>query len=355
MNDWYKLVIADFNRIEIQTIMQHYDDINDVIDEDINYLSNYYSISKDKFIKLQNITIEEFLNVKMKYINEKIKIICIKDEEYPFILKQIENPPVFLYTKGDINILHNHKIMAIVGTRKMTQYGKDGVIKFAEGLSNENITIVSGLALGIDKVALETAVKNNGKVIAVVGSGLDIVYPPSNRKLWDEIIEKGVIVSEYPLGVQPFNWNFPERNRIIAGLAKGVIVGESAKEGGSLITAKLALDFSREVFAIPGNLSFPSFEGCNNIIKRGEAKLVTEVYDILEEFNWENNNIGIELDISKLSKNELNIYNILYDEKSMDAIINETGYNTSEAISIIMELELKGYVKSINGAKYIRC
>lgn len=354
MNEWYKLVLAKFTRAEMYKIMEEFNDFEKLLNCDYDYISIKLKIKKEKLINLKKISNEEFEIERLKYEKEKIKIISFKDEEYPFLLKQISNPPLFLYLKGRIEFLKNHKTIAIVGTRRMTTYGKSVTEKFTRELINEGITIISGLALGIDTIVLDIAVKKNGEAIAVIGSGIDVIYPVENKKLWNKIEEEGLIISEYPLGTEPQKWNFPERNRIIVGLSKGILVTESFKEGGSLITAKLGLDNSREVFAVPGFISYPSFEGCNNLIKKGEAKLVTCIEDILEEFNWIKNESEQENKIINLNKNEQKIYDLLIVEKSIDQLIIETKMKATDIIIYLMELEIKGIVKSINGSRYIR-
>lgn len=214
----------------------------------------------------------------------KIEEIGIESEDYPKQLKEIYNPPLKLYVLGNKQLLKQGGI-AIVGTRKATDYGKKLTLQFAQDLSKNGINIISGLALGIDTCAhLGTLKSNNkGKTIAVLGSGIDNIYPKQNVELARQIIKSGgCIISEYPVGTPVSKTNFPQRNRIISGLSKGVLVMEAGENSGSLITADFAVDQGRDVFAVPGNISSQMSIGTNNLIKQG-ANLVTSYTDVMEE------------------------------------------------------------------------
>lgn len=209
-----------------------------------------------------------------------IKIINIQDNEYPKNLKQIYDPPIVLFVKGNIEIL-NKKSIAIVGCRECSEYGKNVAIYLAEELAKRDVVIVSGLAQGIDTYSHIGCLKESGQTIAVVGNGLDIVYPYYNKKLEQNILEKGgSIVSEYIIGTKPLRMNFPARNRIISGLSQGVVVVEARKKSGTLITVDFALEQGKEVFVVPGNITSCNSEGANELIKQG-AKLVSNVEDII--------------------------------------------------------------------------
>jgi len=201
-------------------------------------------------------------------------IITLWDDDYPPLLKKIYDPPVILYLKGNFTPADQYSI-AVVGTRQPTNYGKTQAESISGELARQGITIISGLARGIDSVAHKAALKNGGRTIAVVGCGLDKVYPPENRKLFDEISENGLIVSEYETGTKPDAVNFPRRNRIISGLSLGCVLIETAIPGGGMQTAALALDQNREVFAVPGYIGIKQSEGTNLLIKKGEARLIT--------------------------------------------------------------------------------
>ena len=211
----------------------------------------------------------------------KVGILTLDDEEYPKSLRNIYDPPPVIYLKGDF-LPQDQKAIAIVGTRKATSYGLDAARKLAFQLAQMGITIVSGLALGIDTAAHAGALEAKGRTIAVLGSGVDQVFPASNKKLAEEIILNGAVVSEFSLGQMPETWTFPQRNRIISGLSVGVIMVEGHYDSGAMITAKLALEQGREVFAVPGNIGLDQTKGPHWLIKQG-AKLVESVEDVLEE------------------------------------------------------------------------
>lgn len=239
----------------------------------------------DKIIQnMQKAKDAKLLEKYEKYIlKNDIKIINISDDNYPAKLKNIYAPPITIFAKGDISLL-NSKSIAIVGSREPSKYGIYVAEKFSKELSKEGITIVSGLARGIDTFAHVGALSSFGKTIAVLGSGIDVVYPKENAKYYREISEKGLIISEYIVGTAPESKNFPQRNRIISGLSDGVLVVEARKNSGTMITTDFALEQGKELYVIPGNITSNLSAGTNNLIKEG-AKLVTDVYEILEDLN----------------------------------------------------------------------
>ena len=222
---------------------------------------------------------EKILNDHIKYMNENnIKIININEREYPQALKEIYDPPISLYVKGNIEKLNNKNI-GIVGCRECTEYGKKSAEYFAYNLSKQNINIESGLAKGIDSYA-HLGSLNTGNTIAVLGNGLDIIYPKENLELANEIIKRGgTIISEYPCGTKPDKMKFPARNRIISGISSGIIVIEAKEKSGTLITVDFALEQGRDVFVVPGNINSINSVGTNDLIKQG-ARLVTTYEDI---------------------------------------------------------------------------
>ncbi len=225
----------------------------------------------------------EKIDKYLKYMNENnIEIITINDKQYPDKLKAIYDPPIVLYVKGNKNILNDRSI-AIIGCRMCTKYGENTSKKIAYNLSINNINIISGLAKGIDSFAHKGSLAAQGKTIAVVGCGLDRVYPKENKELFDEIIKRGgAIISEYVIGTKPIAKNFPKRNRIISGLSDAVIVVEAREKSGTLITVDFALEQGKDIYAIPGNVDNPNSYGTNDLIKQG-AKIVTKLQDILED------------------------------------------------------------------------
>ena len=275
--------------------------------------------------------------------------ITINDDIYPECLKEISDPPEKLYYKGNLELLKSERMIAVVGTRNPSSYGKLCCEYMIKKMSKADITIVSGFAKGIDSIAHKTSLITGTKTIAVIASGLDIVYPASNLSLYREIEEKGLILTEYEPGTKPFKGNFPQRNRIIAGLSKGIIVVESKDRGGSLITADLALEYNRDVYAVPGDIFSEYSKGCNNLIRDAKAKSLSNIKELLEDYNWENKEENKSL---KFTKNQDLILNSLSTEKSFDQILEETKIDQTEILSELINLEIMGLIKSIAGGRY---
>lgn len=250
-----------------------------------------YNLTKKELLEVSGIgekVVQNILDKKIKNIIEKhieymynnnIEIISIKDKEYPKLLKEIYDPPISLYIKGNRNILSN-KSIAIVGCRDVSDYGKKVTKYFSYNLAKQNINIISGLAKGVDSYAHIGTLSTQGKTIAIVGNGLDTIYPTENGYLANRIIENGgAIISEYPLGTKPEKMNFPARNRIISGMSEGIIVIEAKEKSGTLITVDFALEQGRDVYVVPGNINSLNSVGTNELIKQG-AKIVTTYKDI---------------------------------------------------------------------------
>jgi DNA processing protein len=285
----------------------------------------------------------------------QINLLTINDKEYPELLKKIYDPPKELYIKGETAALNN-KCLAIVGTRTATDYGKRIARQFANELAQCGFTIVSGLAEGIDTEAHAGALEAGGKTIAVFGCGIDKVFPPENLELAEKIEKNGALVSEYQPGSLAAKWTFPRRNRIISGLSLGVVMVEGSYESGAMITAKLALDEGREVFAVPGNIEIDQTKGPHWLIKQG-AKLAGNVDDILEEFNIKRvtgSEKAKELDYSQLSSDEVKIISCLTKEpKHIDEISAKSEMETQEALSILSILEIKKLIKQVPGKYFV--
>ena len=279
----------------------------------------------------------------------KYNYFTIEDDIYPQCLREISNPPLKLYYKGNLDLLKDERLIAVVGTRNPSSYGKLCCEYMVKKMTSANIIIVSGFAKGIDTIAHKTSLLTGGKTIAVIASGLDIVYPASNLSLYREIEKKGLILSEYEAGVKPFKFNFPQRNRIIAGLSKGTIVVESKDRGGSLITADLALEFNRDVYAVPGDVFSEYSKGCNNLIRDSKAKSLSNINELLEDYSWK---IEKKNDNNKYTQNQLLILNSLSSEKNLDNILIETKIEQTEILAELMTLEIMGVIKSIAGGRY---
>jgi DNA processing protein len=286
-------------------------------------------------------------------------LITLADSAYPQALLEISNPPAVLYAIGNVHWL-NHPSIAMVGSRSATPQGEKNAEDFAISLCNQGLCVVSGMALGIDGAAHRGALKANGATIAVVGTGLDIVYPARHRDLAHKIAERGLIISEFPLGTPSKAQNFPRRNRLISGLSLGCLVVEANIDSGSLITARLATEQGREVFAIPGSIHSPVAKGCHQLIKQG-AKLVESVQDVLEELKIVLPNISPFGLMGKLPDNTTigSQPNTILDAMGFDAINFETlralsGLTTEALSSMLMILELEGKITTLTGGKYQR-
>lgn len=304
---------------------------------------------KDKQAKELRDHIKTFDNEK--YINllnkNNVNIISIMDPEYPKLLKEIHTPPFIIYIKGKLDIKDEGAI-AIVGSRKATDYGRRVTNELAGELASAGITIISGLALGLDTQAHTAALKKGGRTIAVLANGLDMIYPTSNTNLANEIINNGAIISEQPLGMPALKPNFPARNRIISGLSQGVIITEAGDKSGTLHTANFALEQNRQVYAVPGPIYNPLAHGPNTLIKLG-AKLVTSSSDILEDFGIEK-----ELIISKPeNSDEKLIFDLLINgEKHIDEITNISKRSSQEISRIISLMEINGKLIHLGGMIY---
>lgn len=292
-------------------------------------------------------------------------VITLGDEDYPQSLLSIADPPVLLYAKGRPAFL-NMPAVAIVGSRNASAQGMLNADRFAQNLSEAGLTVVSGLALGIDTGAHTGAIKSAqqgyaGSSIAVIGTGLDIVYPAANRALAHQIAEVGCIISEYSLGTPAIAHNFPRRNRIISGLSLGVLVVEAAAQSGSLITARSALEQGREVFAIPGSIHSPLAKGCHQLIRQG-AKLVESAQDILEELRWQStdskksHSSGVQVATSNLSDPKLQslLENMGHEALSVDQLIVRTGLPVSSVQAALLNLELQGQIETLPGGQIRR-
>ncbi len=285
------------------------------------------------------------------------------EPEYPQTLLQIYDPPVLLYVRGDVQVL-NLPSLSIVGTRRPTLYGTQMAQRLGRELAARGLVIVSGLARGIDAIGHQGALDANGRAIGVLGTGIDVCYPKENRKLYEKVLERGAIISEFPLRTHPAPENFPVRNRIVAGMPLGVVVIEGAQYSGSLITARLAMEFGREVFGVPGNVTQPVSFAPNLLIKQG-AKLVTNAEDVIEELptpvraalvqaeqpEAEQRNL---LAAASLNGSEKKLYELLNadEPKPIDDIVERSGLNSSEVLATLFNLEMKGIIRQLPGKQF---
>ena len=283
------------------------------------------------------------------------RLLTLGDEAYPAALLEIPDPPVALYVKGDAALL-SRPSLAVVGARNATPQGEANAESFSRALSEAGLCIVSGLALGIDAAAHRGGLAGPGSTVAVIGTGADRIYPARNAALARQIAEAGVIVSEFPLGIGPLAHNFPRRNRLIAGLVQGVLVVEAALKSGSLITARLATDCGREVFAIPGSIHSPVARGCHQLIRDG-AKLVETAVDILDELRLAPREAAPQLDLAPVDDegDEAQVIRAMgHDPVDMDALVQRTNLTAEALYAILLALELDGRVSRLPGGRLQR-
>jgi len=290
--------------------------------------------------------LEEIRQIELKGIN----IITIDSEKYPERLRNIYDPPLVIYYKGKLHSYTGY--VGVVGARKCTQYGRAAARNISQLLSKYDICIVSGLARGIDTAAHMGALDERGVTYAVLGCGLDIVYPPENKKLFQEIERKGAIISEYPPGTKPYPGNFPARNRIISGLCDGIVVVEAGEKSGALITANFALEQGREVFAVPGSIYCDTSKGTNSLIKDG-AKMVTDIEDILVELHINPKENNVRKTTDTFSEAEKKLMNIISNSPvTIEELFQKSALKVSEINSLLTTMELRGIIKVLPG-KYI--
>jgi DNA processing protein len=298
------------------------------------------------------------------------RLLTFADDEYPPLLKQIPDPPLALYVRGNVPVLGQYAV-AIVGTRKPTAYGQSLAHRLAGDLAQRRLAVVSGLARGIDSAAHRGALEVHGVTIAVLGSGIDVIYPREHARLAAKIVETGALLSEFPLGTSPAPENFPIRNRIISGLALGVLVVEAAEYSGSLITARLAVEQNREVFAVPGNITSAQSFGPNHLIKQG-AKLVDQWMDVVEELPTE---VRMQLlpagEASEgepappgtavlfdqtLTPDQKAVFDVLRADEALfvDAIVSASELSQPRVLAALLELEMSGLIRQLPGKNFIR-
>ena len=286
-----------------------------------------------------------------------IKFFFSDDPVYPPLLKEIYDPPKVLYIKGD-SALFQLPMIAVVGARKASPYGLAVAEKIGRELAEAGICVVSGMARGIDSAAHKGALSVNGPTVAVLGCGVDVVYPAENRRLMSELADRGLVISEFPPGTGPAAGNFPVRNRIISGLSKGVVIIEAAEKSGSLITADCALEQCRDVFAVPGQITNPLNKGAHRLIKQGD-KLVEDVSDILDELGMYSNSADRCIPTNycqvDLTVEEKTLYNVISDEPvCSESLIEQTGLDPAKVMSMLLVMELKGLIRQLPGERYIR-
>ena len=298
----------------------------------------------------KSVDLEQLWN---RILHQGIQVLTWNDEGYPAHLKEIDQPPPVLYVRGSI-LPEDNWAVAIVGTRRVTTYGRQVADELATYLAHHKITVVSGLARGVDALAHEAAIKGGGRTIAVLGSGVDIIYPPEHARLAEQIIKQGAIISDYALGTQPDGINFPPRNRIISGLSLATVVVEAGDKSGALITATFAVEQGRDVLAVPGNIHAPQSKGTNRLIQQG-AKPLLSVEDIAETLNLERiPEYRQARTLFPTDEVEDLIFHLLGSEPvHIDEISSQSGLPISKVSATLAMMELKGLVNQVGGMNYV--
>jgi DNA processing protein len=354
-------MFCDIGSLRLKKLLKFFGTPENILKASSEELTNVAGIGEkiaQKITSLQEKDIDEEMSLAEK---QNLRIVTLDEEIYPANLKQIFDPPILLYVKGELK-QEDKSSIGIVGSRRASLYGIASAEKFASDLAEQNFTIVSGLARGIDTASHKGALKAGGRTIAVIGSGFNYLYPAENKKLSDDIAEHGAVVSEFPMNAKPLPQNFPRRNRVISGLSLGVLVVEAARNSGALITADCALEQGREVFALPGKIDSQNSFGTNELIKQG-AKLVSCADDIVEEFNGIQSVSQKEQKITKpqevnkvdLSNHESLLYNMLSDKPLLlDEIADRTGFAIPQISGVLLKLQLRRLIKEVAGKQFIR-
>lgn len=283
-----------------------------------------------------------------------VSVLQIDSPDYPRLLREIPHAPALLYCRGELRV-EDELAVAMVGTRKATAYGADMARRFAYDFGKSEVTVISGLALGVDTVAHHAALDAGGRTIAVLGSGLDVIYPARNRRLADSVMDHGALISEYPLGTKPDARNFPARNRIISGLSRGVVVVEAPLKSGALITASFAGDQGRHVYAVPGSARSPSSAGCHRLIREG-ATLVTSARQVMEEMLVEVSKVAVQTRLELPEEpDERALYNLIGAEpRHIDELCHASGLAIQQTTGALLALELKGLIRQQGAGYYVR-
>lgn len=344
----------------ISILLSEFEDANSIINASKDRLLSITELPTNAAKKILHFDfsntklISFFSDIYNQSLGLGIKIITYYCPEYPKNLKNIYAPPSVLYTLGN-GSLSNRNMISIVGTRNNSAYGKIQTEELTRELAQNGITIVSGMAKGIDTIAHKTALENYTQTIAVIGSGLDIIYPAENKILFNQIQENGLIISEFELGTKPDAGNFPRRNRIISALSLGTLVVETKKKGGALQTANLALEQGKEVFALPGNVSSPNSEGTNMLIQNGSAKLITTANDILVELDLSDLKINKKIPEAPISLSffEEKIFeNLSFEPTHIDKIAYLTKLSIQDCLTNLLIMEMKGIVQQLPGKTF---
>ncbi|MEW9667623.1 DNA-processing protein DprA [Ammoniphilus sp. 3BR4] len=348
--DWLVSIsqIEGIGRKSLAAILPHLEEIASH-STSIHYpFPNIPNLSVKRIEKMKQLTAVQVQEIKQKLLEARIHTITILDSTYPPLLREIHDPPFVLYARGKLELLTKPGI-AVVGTRMPTPYGRQVAFRLAEEVDRAGFAVLSGLAKGVDAEAHKGSLAVNGHTVALLGSGINVIYPRQNEELYRKIQERGLILSEYPPGYPSHPLHFPARNRLISGLSLGVLVVEAAVKSGSAITVRCALEQGKDVLAVPGSIFSPLSQGTNRLIQEG-AKLVTSIADILEEFPTQQ-----AIQDEKMSVKQIQILDILENTKlTVDEIVIRSNLPIQEVLSELLSLQLGGKVFQLQGSIFTR-
>ena len=335
-----------------ETILALFEEPGQIFDKFADCYDNLReTITKEEFYKMVYALDSQFLN---KYIvgleSKQIKVVTYVSKEYPQQMLDFYDKPFILYCKGDVSLLQS-KCISIVGSRKPTRYGKEVTEKFSKAFATSGVTVVSGLADGVDAIAHSIALESNGKTIAVMGSGFNHIYPKTNFSLERQIEQTGLVITEYRPDVLPAPWHYPIRNRIIAGLSSAVLITEASSKSGALYTRDYCIDYGIDLYAIPGEITSFNSAGCNMILKSCQASLVTTPDDILEKLDVVNTYNPVVKNF-QLTFEEQVVLNAINGETHFDEIQQATKLDTKTLITLLTTMELSGIIKKLAGNYY---
>ena len=347
-------IVQQIGPVRVQRLLSHFGDLRSAWQAPAAELRGA-GLNRRALENLLSARRELDLDTEMEKIERAgVTVLRLDSQEYPPRLLHVQHPPPVLYVKG--TILHRDEwAVAVVGTRRATTYGKEVTRRIAGDLARSGVTVVSGLARGIDSCAHRAALEAGGRTIAILGCGIDIIYPPENARLARDIADHGALITEYCMGTRPEGRNFPPRNRIVSGICLGTLVTEAGLGSGALITADYALEQGRETFAVPGSVFKSTCAGTNRLIQRGEAKLVTNVNSILEELNLSTISQQVEVqEIVPSNSTESDLLrHITAEPIHIDQLGRATGLPIPQVSSVLALMELKGMVRQVGGMNYI--
>lgn len=363
---WLALnMIPGVGPLRFRSLLRHFGSAQRVLNASVKELSAVEGFGQTLAEELVKERKELDIEAELKSLQKVgAVLLTLEDEDYPAHLKAIYDPPPVIYLKGEIKKT-DRIALAVVGSRRTTSYGRAVTRRLVFGLAARGFTVVSGMARGIDTAAHRAALDGGGRTIAVLGCGLDVIYPPENKQIMEEIAEDGAVMTEFPLTTPPDKGNFPRRNRIISGLTLGTLVVEAGERSGALITADYALEQGREVFAVPGRIDGWEARGCHWLIKQGGAKLVEAVEDIVEEFSplldsWlmaplkPNKSQPVTV-VPELAQEEKVVYNLVSEQPAhIDSLINRSNLTASKVNTILLGLEMKGLIQQQRGKMFVK-